>query len=291
MNIKKKLKARNEGFSLIELMIVIVIIGALTAIILPQFDVAESDALDTGCDASNYGTLDQLSKYRSVNGVYPSRLHTGFEDVATTLPMGDTPAATDLADYTYANMEHAVTAATLTADQADSLKDAGIWQIAAGGFGISAVFTTVNTGVAVPSITDSWYEEFTDVDGDGFEDSITRGTDNREINSDEITINGVGLPNYAYPDPQSAQNVAGYTAAEDGIVVPLFVAPTSEWNEAVIDGVKTDSKIQIAQVGGCPWLEGGEQFRYYIAFFKVFNDGSKAKLIGTACPECGSLNP
>jgi uncharacterized OB-fold protein len=36
-------------------------------------------------------------------------------------------------------------------------------------------------------------------------------------------------------------------------------------------------------------VEAGS-FRYYMCFFKVYADGTAAKLIGTACPECGVLD-
>ena len=92
MNMKKK-----EGFSLIELMIVVVILGALTAIILPQFDVSETEVKDTACDASNYGTLRQLASFRSANGVYPTGFHTGYAKAESIMP--------SLPDYTNVNIE------------------------------------------------------------------------------------------------------------------------------------------------------------------------------------------
>jgi len=267
-------KAMKQGFSLIELMIVVVIIGALTAIIIPQFSASESEALDTGCDASNYGTLKQMINFKSINGVYPSRLHAGYETElsgSSADTMGTTDDVSALAEATAANYStNSVDVVQLSPGQASSLIAAGIDKIATGGFGIDAKFTDVATNSYVPSVTGEWKD-----------------------GSDPLTINGVPLENYVSVDPQLDANTArAAIASTDGIVVPLFVAPTADWDKAVIDGDRFDSRVGVAQAGGCPWLEGGEQFRYYIAFFKVYDDAkTPAKLIGTACPECGSLNP
>jgi prepilin-type N-terminal cleavage/methylation domain-containing protein len=274
-------KAMKQGFSLIELMIVVVIIGALTAIILPQFSMSETEAKDAGCDASNYGTLRQMVNFKSVNGVYPSRLHTGFEDAtaADTVAMGATDGSA-LADVTAYNLTNETVVATLNEGQADSLIAAGIDYLAAGGFGVNAVFTPVASGVAVRSINQDWYEGFHD---DGSADTDTA-----------ITINGLPIFTYASSDPQLDYEVGDAIGDLDdvnGIVVPLFAAPTADWDRAVVDGASMESKVSVAQAGGCPWLEAGDEFRYYITFFKVFDNGDAAKLIGTACPECGSLNP
>lgn len=271
-------KAMKQGFSLIELMIVVVIIGALTAIIIPQFSASESEALDTGCDASNYGTLKQLINFKSINGVYPSRLHTGYETDASGAAIMGTTADSAIAPPTAANFTNVAStvASVLTEDQADSLAAAGIDVLAYGGFGIDAVFDGVGTNAYVQTVTADWLEDQSD-----------SGT--------SVTINGLPIFAYAARDPQLDYATSDTSTSDlddvDGIVVPLFAAPTADWDNAVIDGDSFESRVGVAQAGGCPWLEGGEQFRYYICFFKVYNDGSAAKLIGTACPECGSLNP
>jgi len=255
------------GFSLIEIMIVVIILGALVGIIIPQFNQSESEAKDVGCDASNYGTLRQISNSRSINGVYPSRLHTGFEaDAATGAPMG-TSDCSKLAPVTATNLVYKSTWVALTADQAASLKAAGIVNIAYGGFGIDAGFVETASGVHVASVTSTWLEDHDDT-------------------TTEVTINGADLTDYRYDDPYTSTTV-------DGIVVPLIAAPTSDFENDYHGSTdsKYPSKISIAQVGACPWVEKGTEFPFYVCFFKVFNDGTPAKMIGTACPECGSLNP
>jgi prepilin-type N-terminal cleavage/methylation domain-containing protein len=263
-----------KGFSLVELMIVVVIIGALVAIILPQFNMSESEAKDAGCDASNYGTLRQLTSFRSINGVYPSRLHTGFETAALSSAMGTTEGATALAEVTLSNLVTHTETVSLNADQAKSLADGGLVYLANGGFGIEPEFQVVTNSVSVCAVNANWYE-----------DAHEGGTES------PVTINGLPIYAYSLNDPQLDYEPGdSYVSEDDNIVVPLFVAPTVDWEYADrASGI--GSRVSVAQEGGCPWLEAGEQFRYYIAFFKVFGDGSPAKLIGTACPECGSLNP
>ena len=263
-------KRARAGFSLIELMIVVVIIGALVAIIIPQFNASESEAKDAGCDASNYGTLRQISNYRSLNGVYPSRLHTGFEsDAGSGAPMG-TSDCSKLASVTATNFVSKSTWAALTADQASSLAKAGIVKLAYGGFGINADFVPTTGGVHVARVTASWLEDHND-------------------NTTIVTVNGVDLKDYVQVDPYDSSA----SPEEDGIVVPLIAAPTADFDNYYLgsESAKYASKVSVAQVGACPWVEKGTEFPFYVCFFKVYDDGRAAKMIGTACPECGSLNP
>ena len=275
-NLSPKTLARRAlaGFSLIELMIVVVILGALVAIIIPQFNQSESEAKDTGCDASNYGTLRQMVNFRSINGVYPSRLHTGFEsDASSAVGMGYGSGAEGgkLAPVTYSNLVGSSSWVTLDEKQAASLAQAGIVKLAYGGFGSGqdASFVSTTNGVHVATVTDSWLEDHDDL-------------------TTKVTVNGVELKDYIHSDPYDL------TSTEDGIVVPLIAAPTAEFDHYYLNGstsAQYDSKVGIGQVGACPWVEKGAEFPFYVCFFKVHDDGTAAKLIGTACPECGSLNP
>lgn len=259
------------GFSLIELMIVVVILGALVAIIIPQFNVSESEAKEASCQSSQYGTLRQLTNFRSINGVYPSRLHTGSETEASLTTMGTTDGVPKLSGEVATNYLHHSDWTDLSENQAKSLASAGIVQLAYGGFdggsgSLSAEFVETTNGVHVISIDPDWVGE------DG-----------------EVTINGIKLAKYAQEDPYDTSA----SPAVDGLVVPLFASPTADFDHYYLGSVeaKNDSKISIAQVGQCAALKAGEDFRYIIMYFKVFNNGDPAKLLGTTCANCGSLNP
>ncbi len=81
----------------------------------------------------------------------------------------------------------------------------------------------------------------------------------------------------------------------------LWVAPTTDWSANKGDGGNSDwtkgsVELGISLAGKCPVptksITGGDpEFAYYMAYFKVYTNGAKARMIGTSCPECGVLNP
>ncbi|QSH41208.1 type II secretion system protein [Lentisphaerota bacterium ZTH] len=252
----KTKKFARKNFSLIELLIVVAIMGALTALILPQFQSAEEDAKDTACDYNNAGTLRYVSMFKAANGFYPTGFHAGYGDAGATL------SADESLDCTRENMGDSQ---VLTDKQVESLKAAGIKSVAFGHNLAAAIDNT--TKVCQIAAGDKWFEDVTTDPATG---AVTgKGT------TEEMLIRGKSVGSYA--DAGS-------------IVVPLFAAPTVDWEKYYPDGavVGKDSKVSVSLVGKCPWPDDGK-LRYYICFFKVNNDGSAAKLIGTACPECGSL--
>ena len=75
-------KKRNEGFTLVELIIVIIILGILAALAIPQFTTSTDDAKDA-TQAANLAVLRNAVNlyYHQHNSTYP-----GFNDEDTGLP-------------------------------------------------------------------------------------------------------------------------------------------------------------------------------------------------------------
>ncbi|MGE3724460.1 MAG: type II secretion system protein [Candidatus Sericytochromatia bacterium] len=70
---KLKLRTQQRGFTLIELMVVIVIIGILVAIALPQFNAAQSRAKDASTKANMSAFRTMVEIYSALyGGIYPA---------------------------------------------------------------------------------------------------------------------------------------------------------------------------------------------------------------------------
>ncbi len=286
---KKKLTGKH--FSLIELLIVIGIMGALAALILPQFSNAESNAKDTACDYNNAGTLRYVTMFNAANGVYPSGFHAGTDAAAGTLDTAtDGSVYKSMAVVTAANMNTNTTALTIASGSGYglSLQNAGIAQLACG----TKAAEDVGTVTGVRAVSADWSDS---MNADGSYKSVATG-------GKALAIKGVDLSVWAAAGNAVVEDEADYAALSDDEkrcrkvgepsfkIVPLFAAPTVDWEKACpYESAAQDSKVSIAMEGKCPWLDAG-QFRYYMCFFKVYSDGQAAKLIATACPECGILD-
>lgn len=259
-------KIKRSNFSLIELLIVIGIMGILTALILPQFSAVESDSKDTGCDYNNAGTLRYVTMFKSANGKYPTGFHTGLKDASgteyTTSDSAIDPTYTNVADNS--SPAALANAGTGSGEYLDSLLNAGIVSLAYGSEMAQPLVGTGAASIAVIDISGNWYEDAPD------------GTD------DVLMFKGSTFKQWI--DGDGPDGTAGK-------LIALYAAPTMDWDAYYDeDGNEIDeSKIGVALPGKCPCPEDGK-LRYYMCFFKVYPDGSAAKLIGTACPECGTLN-
>ncbi|MPN02261.1 hypothetical protein SDC9_149475 [bioreactor metagenome] len=166
----------------------------------------------------------------------------------------------------------------------ESLKEAGIAQLA---YAKKVAEDTGSAVTAVRAISGDWSDN---MNADGSYKSVADG-------GVALTIKGIKLSDWvaagaagdasALSDDQKHCRKASEAKFK---LVPLFAAPTMDWETAYPNGGASQaSKVGVAMEGKCPWLEAGS-FRYYICIFKVYEDGAAAKLLATACPECGILD-
>lgn len=99
-------KRREHGFTLIEVLAVVVVIGIIAAIALPRFLGVKSDAEEKACKGNMASINVQVERYYTVNGSWPATLATitgdtdYFPDGAPTCPGGGT--------YTLSSTTHRV---------------------------------------------------------------------------------------------------------------------------------------------------------------------------------------
>ena len=272
---------KRSQFTLIELLIVIGLLGALTALILPSLMANREEALGDVCDYNQAGTVRVLKQFKQVFNHYPVGMHTGLQSNADDASaMAGLPSA----QLTHMGASTAVcpSIVMLDADQANSLIAAGIEYVCYNvGYESEDIADTVNV-VQARTTTGA-------APGPWLDDSDPA----QQMQFDGFTIEqweaGAVTPSWD-------------RAGGQGIVVVLWIAPTIDWEyhpemNKNNDWTKGEIKMGIDLQGKCPIPAedtdeaGDPSFAYYMAYFKVYNNGTEARLIGTTCPECGILNP
>jgi general secretion pathway protein G len=77
------MKSKQHGFTIVELLIVIVVIGILAAIVIVAYSAVQNQANDTSVVTDLSSVSKQILNYQTINGAYPQ----GFAQLAT-LKMG-----------------------------------------------------------------------------------------------------------------------------------------------------------------------------------------------------------
>jgi prepilin-type N-terminal cleavage/methylation domain-containing protein len=261
---------RNSGFTLIEMLIVIGLLGALTALILPSLSANREEALGDVCDYNQAGTVRVVKQYHNLVNGYPAGMHNGLDDtIATAEAIEGLPDAQE--DHMITNI--ADTRHALTADQAASLAAAGITDVAYGtGYNITSATVGVNVAAACAA------------------DGSNPWNDDGGV---EMTFDGIDISDWA-----TATGTPPWDASA-GPVICLWITPTINWTAGSGDNndwSKGNVELGIELEGQCPIpvaAASGDEvgFAYYMTYFKVYDDGSPARMIGSTCPECGVLNP
>lgn len=257
-----------SGFTLIELLIVIGLLGALTALILPSLSADREEALGDVCNYNQAGTVRTLKQFKQLTGLYPDDMHSGLQSLdSSAVAMEGLPGAQG--DHMGEDGDSCPSLYQLTADDVNSLTEAGIIDVCYGTGLNSQELSEGDSVVRAYNDSHYWYD-------DSGEDAV-------------MTFDGVSLEDW--------EN--GVADDGEGVVLVFWIAPTTNWDasvEANKDWTKGAVDLGIDMEGQCPIpaeaASGDEvSFSYYMAYFKVYSDGSAAKLIGTTCPECGVLNP
>ncbi|CAM2832095.1 prepilin-type N-terminal cleavage/methylation domain-containing protein [Hathewaya histolytica] len=85
MSFLKKLKSKKKGFTLIELIVVIAILGILAAILLPRFSGFTDSAREKAAKSEAKAVYTALETYYAEKGSYPATINAEGMKVATKI--------------------------------------------------------------------------------------------------------------------------------------------------------------------------------------------------------------
>jgi prepilin-type N-terminal cleavage/methylation domain-containing protein len=229
---------KKSGFTLIELLIVIGLLAALAAVLLPSLMGDRQTATESICNYNQAGTLRTLRQYEAMtSGKLPSGLHTGLTDDDTTpvympgLPGGFTGNLTG----TYTT--------PLSGPEAAALVNAGIANLAYGTGKPDA--TDVNTSLGYKPVV---------------KDLVVMEVSENWIDDAKIpySFNGKGI---------AALHSDGYET-----VIALFIAPTTDWSASESKGWVKNFSVKLDVPGKCP-VPVDADFAYYVAYVGLKTTG------------------
>lgn len=136
-----------QGFTLVELLIVVIILAILAAIIIPQFTAATDDATQSAHDTNVANVRSAIDLYRQQHGAYPGAVASSggscpAGSAAVTGAIGSPAFVAQLKSYTNAAGE-ACTGTDTTFKYGPYLKD----DLPTNPLGTNAAVTVVSTGV------------------------------------------------------------------------------------------------------------------------------------------------
>lgn len=120
---KLNIKKRDQGFTIVELLIVIVVIGILAALVIVQFTNVQQRARDSERKSDIRALQSKVAEYYALNGYYPTAL-TGITSLpadACKAPGGAGTCATG--DYLYKTFKQGTAVASTGTTDCDNTTD------------------------------------------------------------------------------------------------------------------------------------------------------------------------
>ena len=96
--LKEKIQAKlanNEGFTLLEILVVLTIMGFLIAMVAPRLAGISGDAVDTVCDSNQSRMISMMSSYFEKTNRYPDKLTNIVDTIDATAGTYQIPAVSD----------------------------------------------------------------------------------------------------------------------------------------------------------------------------------------------------
>ncbi|MDR2438206.1 MAG: prepilin-type N-terminal cleavage/methylation domain-containing protein [Planctomycetaceae bacterium] len=230
---------KKSGFTLIELLIVIGLLAALAAVLLPTLMGDREDALEGICSYNQAGTLRTLRQYEAMTGKLPNGMHTGLQtNASSATPMQLPPAFQENLKLNTVNIY------TLTTADVAALEEAGITKLA---YGTGSASATGDAALGYETVTATT-------------SNVIKIAANWQSDGAAFTFNAKGIP---------AWEAEGYAN-----IIALFITPTVDWTSASSGGWVKGFNVSMDIPGTCPIPnDENTEFAYYVAYIGLKTSG------------------